>query len=297
MNYKLQEISCLFLRLTGIPWFLREVYARRKITIINYHNPEKEIFSKHLQYFDRHYSFISIDRLVTALNEKKFSSLPVKPLLITFDDGYKENANLFHLLKKYHVPAVIYVVAGVVDTNRNFWFDLVPHSGEAMHRLKTVPDRERRQILEETYKHVDEREYDQSVALSRDDLLEFIGFGGTVGSHTIYHPLLNRCSDKVGLNECFYSKQFLSKMLGVEIKHFALPNGNYDDRTLSWIKCSGYCTTRTTRSGWVESGSKPFSLNNFGVADDAGAHKVAVQSSGLWNLLKLIGAKIRGLGE
>ena len=85
MNYKLQEVACFFLRLTGLPWFLREVYARHKVTIINYHNPREEICSKHLQYFDKHYSFISIDErgvgeLIQIASEREKMELTEKQL-------------------------------------------------------------------------------------------------------------------------------------------------------------------------------------------------------------------------
>ncbi|MCD6474799.1 MAG: hypothetical protein J7K85_00880, partial [Anaerolineaceae bacterium] len=75
-------LACCLLRWCGLPWFFREVYARHKVTIINYHNPGPEVFASHIRYFSRHYSFVSIDQVIDALEQKEFSTLPVKPLLI-----------------------------------------------------------------------------------------------------------------------------------------------------------------------------------------------------------------------
>ena len=51
MSARWQEIACLGLRLTGIPWFLREVIARRKVTIINYHDPRPDVFARQMAFF------------------------------------------------------------------------------------------------------------------------------------------------------------------------------------------------------------------------------------------------------
>lgn len=281
-----QEAICLLLRCTGIPWFLREVYARRKVTIVNYHDPPPEVFERHMAIFARRYSMISIDELAEALAKKDFSGLPPKPMVVTLDDAHIGNADLFGIMKKYAIPAVIYAVAGVVDTNRGFWFDRLPHASAAMRRLKRLPDAERRAALERDFRHTDEREYGAPRALSGEQLREFLALGGTVGSHTVFHPLLVHCQDEVGLSECKQSRAILENLLQRTVQHFALPNGDADQRTGGWLTYAGYKTCRSTSAGWVTARTDPMALPNFGIADQAGTHKAVVQASGAFDLMK-----------
>lgn len=281
-----QEVVSVGLRMTGIPWFLREIVARHKITIINYHDPLPEVFERHVAFFSHHYSFISIDQLAESLNTRSFRQLPPKPLLLTLDDGSSGNSRLFPIIEKYNVPAVLYAVAGVVDTNRGFWFDRLDHRGKKMRQLKSLPDHERRKILQKEYGHTDERPYRTPASLSAEQLHEFLRIGGTVGSHTLFHPLLAKCEDEVGRFECAESRRLLEAMLDSPVWHFALPAGSRDERTRNWLTEAGYRTCRSTTPGWVTPSSDPLDLKNFGISDDSGLHRMIVQACGLWDVFK-----------
>ena len=282
------RLICCLLNRSGLPWLIREVYARRKVTIVNYHNPKYDVFEEHAKFYVRNYSFVSIDMVVAALKEGTISKLPPKPLLVTFDDGYAGNAHLIDIFKRYRIPAVIYAVAGVVNTQRHFWFDKLLHHGQAMQTLKRIEDSKRRIRMELDYNHWDEKKYDNPVALSSVELNAFLDSGGLVGSHTIFHPLLDRCQEEVGVYECRKSKDILEALLVRPVVHFALPNGNVNERVLDWVRRAGYCTCRTTSPGWVTPKTSPFLLPVFGIADTADSGKAAVQACGLWSLFKIL---------
>lgn len=60
------------------------------------------------------YTFITMDELADYLDGKK--SLPPKPIMLTFDDGYRDfYTDVLPILRKYHVKAVAYIVSGFVD--------------------------------------------------------------------------------------------------------------------------------------------------------------------------------------
>ena len=61
------------------------------MVIISYHNPKPKIFKKHIEYLKKNYNFISLDKLVDAIHNKDWSAIPSKSLVITIDDGWKEN--------------------------------------------------------------------------------------------------------------------------------------------------------------------------------------------------------------
>ena len=265
---------------------IREIYARHKVTIINYHNPSPEVFEKHLALFKRCYSFVSIDQVFDALIKNNFSILPPKPLLITLDDGHIGNALLLGIIKKYDLPAVIYAVAGIVGTKHGFWFDKLAHHSQEMKILKNMPDAARRSWMEQHYKHKDKYEYDTPTALSIEQLKDFISIGCTIGSHTMFHPMLNRCDDKIGFSECIESRNCLVNALGTPVKHFALPNGNMDSRVKGWLDKSGYLTCRSITPGFLMEDGDALSLPCFGISDNAGSNKALLQVSGLWYIFK-----------
>jgi len=280
------EVICFLLRVTGAPWLLREVIGKNKITIVNYHKVTAERFEEHIKLFSKLYSFVSIDEVQLALEEKNFKDLPSKPLVVSFDDGHASNAKLFEIIERRGVPVVIYVVAGVVGTNRRLWFDVVPKNDRRKLRLEELSDENRRLILKQHYMHEDDKEYSNSDYLSWSDLNKVLNVGGSIGSHTLTHPILNRCSPEMGNYECEESKILLESKLHINIRHFAYPRGAYDIRCAHWLKAAGYKTARTINPGWVTRSSDPFILPNFGVSDNAGENKAIVQASGLWDIIK-----------
>jgi peptidoglycan/xylan/chitin deacetylase (PgdA/CDA1 family) len=74
-----------------------------------------DFFRRHLQYLkDHNYQPITPKQLLAFFNSK--TPLPPKPVLLTFDDGYEDlYTTAFPVLKKYHYPAVVFVITGLVD--------------------------------------------------------------------------------------------------------------------------------------------------------------------------------------
>jgi peptidoglycan/xylan/chitin deacetylase (PgdA/CDA1 family) len=67
------------------------------------------------------YTAIFLSDLLDYLNGKK--ALPRKPVLITFDDGYKNNYTcLYPLLQEYGMKANIFLVAGFIRSSDNSLF-------------------------------------------------------------------------------------------------------------------------------------------------------------------------------
>lgn len=60
------------------------------------------------------YTFITASELMNILDGK--IDLPQKPVLITFDDGYRDfYTDAFPILKKYNIKATVYIVSGFLD--------------------------------------------------------------------------------------------------------------------------------------------------------------------------------------
>jgi peptidoglycan/xylan/chitin deacetylase (PgdA/CDA1 family) len=74
-----------------------------------------EQFEQHLSYLRREgYETISMRQLIYALSYAE--PLPAKPIIITFDDGYRDHyQNAFPLLLKYGYRATFFVFTQVID--------------------------------------------------------------------------------------------------------------------------------------------------------------------------------------
>src|SRR6266704_729818 len=145
----MRKLAFLALRLTLLPFVLREVFQRKKVTIIVYHAPSAEVFDTHLSFLKRVYNIVPLSVYVEARRKGDFSKLPPKALVITLDDGHRSNYALKDVLEKHNVPVTIFLCSGLVDTRRRFWFWHEATSA-IVQQLKTVPDGERLAILRDT---------------------------------------------------------------------------------------------------------------------------------------------------
>ena len=74
-----------------------------------------EFFRKHLQYLkDNNYNLITMSELKDFF--KNGTKLPNKPVLITMDDGYKDNYEVaYPILKEFGAKATIFVATGLLN--------------------------------------------------------------------------------------------------------------------------------------------------------------------------------------
>ncbi len=77
-----------------------------------------EQLEKQLRYFrDEGYTTITLNDLALALQIGH--PLPDKPLILTFDDGYRDNySNAFPLLQEYGFTATFFLITGLIDDGR-----------------------------------------------------------------------------------------------------------------------------------------------------------------------------------
>lgn len=280
------DTLCCLLRWSGLPLLIRETIARRQVTIINYHDPSPEVFAAHLAYFNNHYRLVSLDDVCSALHDKNFSRLPDKPLVITLDDGHRGNIKLLEIIEQGHVPVLIYAVAGVIGTNRHFWFKLQGFVAGQIKKLKDSNDQSRREILLKEFGYTDDAEQVEGQALSVDELKRLKNGGVSIGAHSMTHPMLTKCSSEVVLDEIVTSKRLLEELFGGKVRHFAYPAGDWNDEIKQMVKKTGYVSARTIHPGFVNPSSDLYALPNFGISDDASLNKAIIQASGIWSFVK-----------
>lgn len=282
MKKSIKKIIGFIIRFSGIWFLIREVFFRNKVTIILYHNPNPEIFKSHIDYLSKHYNFISLDRLVNAIYNKDSSDIPPKSLVITIDDGFKENYNLLEIFKTYNFCPTIYLCSHIVGTNRIFWFE----AGSCdIQKLKRYDDNKRLEALKNKMGYEPQKEYSSRQALNLEELgkmLPYVDFQ----SHSKFHPVLTTCEDKECLEEIKESKEALEKLLNKKIEHFAYPNGDYSSRETEFLKRCGYKSARTVDIGFNDMNSDPYKLKAIGIEDDACISILCGQITGLFGYIR-----------
>ncbi len=81
-----------------------------------------ETFEKHMAFLSKNYKIVPLSLLVNRLKNKE--TIPDTWVVITFDDGYKDNVtHALPILKKYNVPGTFYIPVDAVLGNYIFFYD------------------------------------------------------------------------------------------------------------------------------------------------------------------------------
>jgi peptidoglycan/xylan/chitin deacetylase (PgdA/CDA1 family) len=279
-----KAVFAFLLRFTGLPLFIRNIYAKQKVTIILYHNPTVKVLDSHLKYLSKRYHLISLDVLVNAIRSRNWISIPPKAIVMTIDDGHTRNYELLSVFKKYNIKPTIYVCTQVVNTNRYYWWRL---KGLNPNPLKELSNDEKLKYLSEEYQYTPVKEYSYKTrqALSLEEMNEMKCYVD-LQSHSRFHPMLTNCSDEESAVEISKSKTELETLLDLRCNHFSFPNGDYSERELSFVKNAGYLSSRTTDLGWNDINTDPYKLKAMGITDDASINLLSVQVCGIPAYLK-----------
>jgi len=258
-------------------------------------------FEKEIVYLRKNYDIISMDDAVGKIKSKQGFARP--SVVLTFDDGYLDNYTLaYPVLKKYNLPATIYLTTGLIGTSERTWPDRIElalmktearqfaHSrllggrpvriatreekesaclaiGQA---LKPFPYDERMRILGEVLELLGlngKNEEMPRMMLNWEEVKEMAANGITFGSHSHTHPILSRMPLDEAKEEIATSKKILEEHLGREVKHFAIPNGGKDDfsEELRGYCCEiGFDSVVTLIHGRNDSRSDAFNLRRLG---------------------------------
>ncbi|MGW0884292.1 polysaccharide deacetylase family protein [Streptomyces sp. NPDC002671] len=238
-------------------WFRRR--AVNRLAVLGYHAIEdSEAFAAQL---DRLLE-TSVPVSLQQVEEAVYGGRPLPPysVLVTFDDGdLSVHTHARPLMAARNIPGVCFVIAGLVDTDTAFWWDeiehLVRHGGTTgrvpaappeitAHTVKTLPEHERRQALEEL-RETASVPAPRRRQLTGEELRELEADQIVVGSHTLTHPCLDQCDDGQVRTEVLQAHEQLTGLLGHPPTTFAYPNGNFDSRAHRFLMGAGY------RSGFL----------------------------------------------
>jgi peptidoglycan/xylan/chitin deacetylase (PgdA/CDA1 family) len=275
MLRRISAAIAAIVRWTGIGTLVRHTIARRRVSILVYHDPTPEHFERHLKYLSKRYNFVSLGEVVDAMTNDRWSDLPDRSLVLTFDDGHVGNAELAELFARYDARPTVYVCSQLMDTNRHFWFMDVKDPVKFM----PLTNGKRVAALQRTgFSPIEE--HDERQALNAEEigrLNEVVDFA----AHTRFHPILPACSDEEAQLEISVSRTETEQLTGQPCLDFSYPNGDYGEREVELVKEAGYRSARTVDLGWNSVSTDPFLLRGLGTSDDASINRLAGDLSGV----------------
>lgn len=284
-----KKILASILYYSGILWLKllwTKIFGSRKLRILAYHrvmdiDPEnfalaEDVVDATVSDFDRQMKFISRNFNVITFKElaecHKNGGLPKNSLIITFDDGYRDNyTNAFPILKKYNLLAAIFLATGYIGSDKLFWWDKLAYlikktskeevsisiNGDVRrynlsnrekryyaiedinNLLKKVSDDEKEGILKQLESSINvfiEPSVSKDIILSWDEVKEMSQNRIEFGAHTVNHKILPNLSLHDMKKEICSSREEIEKRIGKTVGVFAYPSGLYNDDCVDTLK-------------------------------------------------------------
>jgi len=187
---------------------VRRVGGRCHTTVLLYHRVNDEFldtvtvgveqFAQHLRCLRRQYDVVDLPTFLSSRGEPHRRPRVV----LTFDDGYKDNLLAAMLLRRAGLPCTFFVSTRIVGTNRAF-----PHDQQRLGR--------------------------QVPALNWDQVRQLTDWGFQVSNHTAHHANLSHLSFENAAEEIATAQCDLQQELGdrANVHWLAYPHGKPEDIT------------------------------------------------------------------
>lgn len=284
--------------------------SQRGIRILAYHRVDDDIFyhqiglavsssnfEKQMFYLKKYYNIISLKDALYIL--KNGLEIPPRAIVITFDDGYKDNyINAFPVLKKYNIPATIFLCVNPINNGTYLWPDQIINVlkhfsanyldlrkyGLDAYTVKTLE--EKKQVLYKICDYLKKTSLKESQTLTNylastlnegsknnlmldwEEINEMKKYNISFGSHTLTHPILTEIPIEEAMKEIRESKKIIEDRLRETIDFFAYPYGSkkeFNDQIIKLLKDTGYSCACTLISGPNKKGTNLYTLKRYSI--------------------------------
>lgn len=263
-------------------------------------------FRKQMEHLKEHYNVVSLSEALKTIGRPSKKPKAV----ITFDDGYANNYTVaYPILKELQVPATIFLVPSMVDTNNLFWYDRL--------RTSLVGNIESNKIEEivESYKsrhpHTIDHLVDEFVRgyrlaagqqvqeaygiLTYGQIYEMQGSGLiTFDSHTQRHEILTQLVNDEPYETIGQSLEVM-RSRGIECGNvFCYPNGRYHTDHFDTLSRLGFNAAVSTICRTWNAEDFSYEIPRVGVGRDLSDIQFEGFVSGMW---KSIAQLVKGVKQ
>ncbi|MBI5623767.1 MAG: polysaccharide deacetylase family protein [Elusimicrobia bacterium] len=272
---------------------------------------------RHLRFLKSAYQVIPLSRYGAIL--RGGGAVPRGVAVVTFDDGYENNfSHAFPLLKKYGVPATVFVTADFIEKGEPLWVDrlasafaattlpawadsssgtLYPLGDEAEKvaaylkikaDLKRLPPRDHAPALESLLKALGAGpDLPRLFAPLRPEQVRELAASGLVeiGSHCCRHMALTNLDPDEARREVTASRERVAALSGRPVECFSYPNGDTNPLVAGMVEAAGYSCAVAEGLGLDRAGKgSRFAVARLALKEDDDEAAVAATLCGLRSL-------------
>ncbi|MBU1911922.1 MAG: polysaccharide deacetylase family protein [Candidatus Omnitrophica bacterium] len=226
-----------------------------------------DIFEQHIKFIKDNFKIMPMTEGLKNIYEKKEKEIYVS---VNLDDGYMDNyLYAYHVLKKYKVPATIFLTTDYIGKNPVFWWDRVfnatSYNEHATDRINAALRTEEESEIQRRIKEMEDKasllkKAKSNLMLGWEEIRKMKEDGIDFGSHTKTHRNLCLLSDEEVAEELGGSKKVLEENLGEEVRGFSYPFGIYDERIKNLAKRAGFGYARAGFKGFNHKNADRFAL-------------------------------------
>lgn len=278
-------ISELYFMLGGFYCFKYFYRKKSVLLILNYHNFSKynnykikrgniletgyaNNFEKQIRFYNKHFNFCYPEDFFTGKCDKGIN------VLITFDDGYKDNYDIaLPILKKHDTTAVFFITTNYIGSKNWLWHDRVRYlvvagkinADEAEHQLKRM---NLGFTVDEAFKDKIETLFQvgpKRLMMNWEEVKQMADNGFVIGAHTTNHKVLNSLYENEQQYEIETSINEIKQNLKIKTVHFAFPNGLYNQITLDILDANNIKYAYTTKNGFNQLDNSKIQLKRIGI--------------------------------
>lgn len=229
------------------------------------------LFARQMAFLAERYRVVSLAEVVAHLDGGE--SLPPRAVLVTFDDGYRDNlVAAAPVLERHGLPAVVFVPLDFVGNDRP-----LPHDEQLAEAGLDNP------------------------TLDWDGVAELTRHGVEIGSHGLSHRVLATLSQESARDEIVRSRSLLEERLGRQVTAFAYVKGglaHFSDAHAAMVEEAGYRVAFSTVTGGNHVGADRYRLRRYNV-EPASLRTFALLLDGHCDALALkdsvVGTRVRGV--
>ena len=312
-----KEILAQSLVGSGAEWLLKRLGAWRGLLVLNYHrigNPagtpwDHDLWSATTEEFDWQVGYLKQNfELIGPADLERARSRPRgQHVMITFDDGYRDNYEAaYPVLKSHGVPATFFLATGFLDRPHVSWWDevawmirtttrefldgpewlsgpmVVDHLDpqrtiSALLKIyKSLPDERTPEFLEWLGEETGRGRCPTRLAYDQwmtwDMVRQMRADGMHFGAHTVNHPILARLPVEMQQQEIEESRRRIEEELSESICTFSYPVGGVTSCNSETLDC-------LTRQGFKWAFRYGIGFRSDAFADPLQIPRLAIESS------------------